>query len=174
MELPENKNSKGMKGNLTCNLIFINRDTFLRILHSSWYHTITRVKLLMHCSQLLRQLFVQNQIKYIQVGPEKIKVFLPSLLCIFQGYIVRIPAWQRRKSQYTAIKIEYRSRGNIDLYHGQDNSYKAWLVTKTKHSTGKSKPKLVSGPIVRLIHQSISKRHFNLKIAIISFVWQMN
>ena len=33
--------------------------------------------------------------------------------------------------------------------------------TRTKHTTGKSKPKLVSGPIVRVIHQSIAKRrHF--------------
>ena len=31
--------------------------------------------------------------------------------------------------------------------------------TKTKHTTGKSKPKLVRGPVVRGIHQSIAKRH---------------
>ena len=31
--------------------------------------------------------------------------------------------------------------------------------TETKHTTGKSKPKLVSGPIVRVIHQSMAKRH---------------
>ena len=48
---------------------------------------------------------------------------------------------------------------HIDLYHSKDISYKAWPDTKTKHTTGKSKPKLVSGPIVRLIHQSIAKRH---------------
>ena len=33
------------------------------------------------------------------------------------------------------------------------------LGQKTKHANRKSKPKLVSGPIVRLIHQSIAKRH---------------
>ena len=47
----------------------------------------------------------------------------------------------------------------IDLYHSEDSSCKAWPDTKTKHTTGKSKPKLVSGPIVRLIHQSIVRCH---------------
>ena len=41
--------------------------------------------------------------------------------------------------------------------HGQDSSYEAWPDTETKHTTGKSKPTLTSGPIVRLIHQSIAK-----------------
>ena len=36
---------------------------------------------------------------------------------------------------------------------------KAWLDTLQKYTTGKSKPKLVSGPIVRLVHQSTAKRH---------------
>ena len=40
-------------------------------------------------------------------------------------------------------------------------SSKVWRNIKTKHTTGKSKPKLVSGPIVRVIHQSVVKRwHF--------------
>ena len=47
----------------------------------------------------------------------------------------------------------------IDLYHGQDSSFKAWADTITKHTTGKSKAKLVRGPVVRVIHQSIAKRH---------------
>ena len=45
------------------------------------------------------------------------------------------------------------------LYHRYYSSCKAWPDTKTKHTTGKSKLKLVSGPIVRVIHQSIGKRH---------------
>ena len=48
---------------------------------------------------------------------------------------------------------------NVNLYHRKDSSYKAWPDTKTKHTTEKSKSKLVSGPIVRVIHQSIAKRH---------------
>ena len=43
----------------------------------------------------------------------------------------------------------------------EHSSYKAWPDTKTKHTTGKSKPKMVSGPIVRVIHQSIAKRFEN-------------
>ena len=40
-------------------------------------------------------------------------------------------------------------------------STKVWPNTKTKHTTGKSQPKLVSGPVGRLIHQSSAKRrHF--------------
>ena len=53
----------------------------------------------------------------------------------------------------------HKHRLMIDLYRRKDSSYKAWPDTKTKHTTGKSKPKLVSGRIVRLIHQSITKRH---------------
>ena len=41
----------------------------------------------------------------------------------------------------------HKRRLMIDLYHGKDSSYKAWPDTKTKHTTGKSKPKLVSGPM---------------------------
>ena len=38
-------------------------------------------------------------------------------------------------------------------------STKVWSNTRTKHTTRKSKPKLVSGPIVRVVHQSITKCH---------------
>ena len=58
--------------------------------------------------------------------------------------------------KYTPLQSETTP---IDLYHGQDSFYKVWPDTKTKHTTGKSKSKLVSGPIVRLIHQNIAKRH---------------
>ena len=47
---------------------------------------------------------------------------------------------------------------SLDLYHGHDNSYKTWPSTKLKHATGKSKPKLVSGPILKVRDQSITKR----------------
>ena len=60
-------------------------------------------------------------------------------------------------AEANASRLTVTSR---DLYHGY--SYKVWPGTKTKHSTGKSgKPKLylVSGPIGRVIHQSIAKRH---------------
>ena len=40
------------------------------------------------------------------------------------------------------------------------SAYEAWTDKIQQQTTGKSKPKLVSGPIVsKLIHQSIAKRH---------------
>ena len=46
----------------------------------------------------------------------------------------------------------------IELYHGIDAPLK-FDQTQTKHNTGKSKPNLESGSIVRVIHQSITKCH---------------
>ena len=41
-----------------------------------------------------------------------------------------------------------------DLYHDID------ALLQEQNTTGKSKPKLVSGPIVRVIHQSIVKHRY--------------
>ena len=48
----------------------------------------------------------------------------------------------------------------IDFYHSIDALLK-FNQTEIKHANEKDKTKLVSGPIVRVIHQSIKKRrHF--------------
>ena len=58
---------------------------------------------------------------------------------------------------------------------GWNSSHKSWPDKKTKHTTGKSKPKLVSGPIVRFINQSIAKRHQfgNCSFYKILYCWQV-
>ena len=56
-------------------------------------------------------------------------------------------------------ELRWTKCAGIDLYHGIDALLKFDQTQKTKHTTGKSKPKLVSEPIVRVVHQSIAKRH---------------
>ena len=47
-----------------------------------------------------------------------------------------------------------------------DSSDKAWPDTEIKHTTGKSKPKLVSGPILSESYTKVSRSAINLKIVV--------
>ena len=57
--------------------------------------------------------------------------------------------------RFTSIKFHHNKVDqqliSVDLYHGYSQTQ--------KNTAGKSKPKLVSGPIVGVIHLSIAKRH---------------
>ena len=78
--------------------------------------------------------------------------------------------WTLTRSYQNAAKVFFsilftpcRPLTRIGQFH------KAWLDTKTKHTTGKSKRKLVSGPIVRVIHRELS-----LKIVVFKMADTMN
>ena len=87
-------------------------------------------------------------------------VVLPPLSCEVYSQFPACPRFVEELvvDELTRCVFCVKSLVAIDLYHGQDSSYKAaWADTITKHTTGKSKAKLVSGPIARVIHQSIAK-----------------
>ena len=85
--------------------------------------------------------------RYFFLNFFSLDAYTQSLTEKFVLLLMMLPLMARNKT----VDCRYRPLSRIGQL--------PWPDTKTKHTTGKSKQTLVSGPVVRVIHQSIAKRH---------------